>query len=106
MNPSFSISLNLTDRVLGLAFSIEFSNWLNLFCLPFIIFLKIKTVNFLPIVLKVLLMGQDFISMTVSEGFIICVMAFLTLADLAISIATINAIFLYSYLCIESKLHA
>jgi hypothetical protein len=33
INPNLSISLNLADRVLGLAPSKEFSSWLNLVCL-------------------------------------------------------------------------
>ena len=36
----------------------EFNNWLNLFCLLFIIFLKIKIANLFPTMLKVLLIGQ------------------------------------------------
>ena len=38
----------------------EFNNWLNLFCLLFIIFLKIKIANLFPTMLKVLLIGQHF----------------------------------------------
>jgi len=38
----------------------EFNNWLNLFCLLFIIFLKIKIANLFPTMLKVLLIGQRF----------------------------------------------
>jgi hypothetical protein len=77
INPNLSISLNLADRVLGLAPSKEFSSWLNLVCLQFTIFLIIRIVNFLPIILNVLLIGQDFFNF-VRDGFIICAMAVLT----------------------------
>jgi hypothetical protein len=65
--------LSLIDRVFGLPSSREFNNGLNLFCLPFIIFLRINTVNFMPTILNVLLIGHDFISiLLLSVWFIVC----------------------------------
>src|ERR671931_2377710 len=78
INADFSISLSLVDRVFGLPSSIEFNNWLNLFCSPFIIFLRINTVNFLPIILHVFSIGQAFIFIF-SEGLIIRAVVFLAL---------------------------
>src|ERR671931_1528479 len=72
INADFSISLSLVERVFGLPSSIVFNNWLNLFCSPFIIFLRINTVNFLPIILNVFSIGQAFI-LILSDGLsIIC----------------------------------
>ena len=58
INPSFSISLSLNDRVFGFICSIESMNWLNRVCFSNIMFRKSKRVNFLPIILRVLLIGQ------------------------------------------------
>jgi thioredoxin 1 len=60
MMPSFSISRNLAESVFGLIPSIESKNSLNLFW-PSCILRKMCTVNFFPIILKVLSIGHAFI---------------------------------------------
>src|SRR5574340_1566624 len=60
--PFLSISLSLADKVFGFIPSTESRNWLNLHWPSFVMLRRICTVNFFPIILKVLSIGHAFIA--------------------------------------------
>src|SRR5579872_755915 len=94
--PFFSISRSRAERVFGFIPSTESRNWLNLVWPSFVMLRKICTVNFFPIILKVLSIGhalRDSSKCLHSSSFN------LPLPQLLYLISLSN---LYAYLCISN----